>query len=266
MTRQAHTFVVPAYGESPHLADCLESLVKQTEESCLVVATSTPNELISSVSSRFGARLVVSERGGGIGADWNFALSCAETPWVTIAHQDDVYLPYFAARTMSAIRGRRDVSLVFTGYAELAGSCTRASTTLLRIKKVLLELGFVGGRYAASRFMKTNTLRFGCAIACPSVTMRVDRATPFAFREDLRIDLDWEAWLRLARSPGTFALIRDVCMLHRVHADSETSAGIADGTRLQEDLEVLGMMWPNPIARLIASTYGLAYRSNAESQ
>lgn len=263
MASPAHSFVVPAYGESPHLDACLDSLVRQTYASDVVVTTSTPNHTIAAAARRHGARIVVNQKGGGIGADWNFALSCASTPWVTIAHQDDVYLPDFTARTMSAVQGRPDVALVLTGYAELVGDRTRTATLLLRIKKVLLELGFLGGNYASSRLMKTNVLRFGCAIPCPSVTLRAgDHA--FAFREDMRIDLDWDAWLRLARLPGSFALVRDVCMLHRVHPDSETSVGIADGARLREDLEVLGQMWPAPIARLIASTYGLAYRSNME--
>lgn len=265
MAPSVHTFVVPAYGESPHLAECLESLVTQSHGSTIIVATRTPNDLIDETTRRFGVRLVLNDKGGGIGADWNFALSCAATPWVTIAHQDDIYLPQFTARTMRAALGRQDVSLVLTGYSELAGSDTRTSTPLLRIKKALLELGFAGRNYAAGTFMKTNVLRFGCAIPCPSVTLRTDQR-PFRFREDLRIDLDWEAWLRLARLPGSFALVREVSMLHRVHAGSETSAGIADGARLAEDLDVLRQMWPGPVARMIASTYGLAYRSNMEPQ
>ncbi len=265
MESTQHSFVVPAFGESPHLGECLASLTAQTVASAIIVATPTPNEAIASSASVYGARLVVNAHGGGIGPDWNFALSCADTPWVTIAHQDDIYLPEFTSRTMSAALAHDDVSLVLTGYAELVGNDTRTSTSLLRIKRALLELGFLGGTYAGSRMMKTNALRFGCAIPCPSVTLRVDRE-PFAFREDLRIDLDWEAWLRLARLPGRFAFVREISMLHRVHPDSETSAGIADGARLREDLEVLCQMWPAPIARMIASTYGLAYRSNMESQ
>ena len=38
-----HTFVVCAYGESPYLEKCIDSLEKQTVKSRILIATSTPN-------------------------------------------------------------------------------------------------------------------------------------------------------------------------------------------------------------------------------
>lgn len=261
MTDTSHSFVIPAYGDSPHLEACLASLTAQSDRSGIVIATPTPSVRLRELSEAFDARLCVNESGRGIGADWNFALSCARTPWVTIAHQDDVYLPGFVVATMAAARATHDASLVFTGYEELVDTTTRRDTTLLRLKRILLELGFVGGNVARNRFFKTNALRFGCAIPCPSVTLNLS-ATGLRFREDLKIDLDWEAWLRLARSQGSFVYVRDVLMQHRVHAESETSAGIAGGARAAEDRAILRMMWPVLIADAIAATYGIAYRSN----
>lgn len=256
-----HSFVVPAYGESPHLRSCLESLASQSRVSPVIVATPTPNAHIAGLADEFGASLRINPSGGGIGIDWNFALSCATSRWVTIAHQDDIYLPPFAASTMDAVQRNPDASLVFTAYAERVGDTVRVQTTLLRIKRALLELGFLGGERAATRFFKTNTLRFGCAIPCPAVTVDMGRGA-FRFREDLRLNLDWAAWLGFARQPGAFVYVRDVLMHHRVHAESETSAGIAGGLRAMEDRALLRMLWPGPIADAIAGTYGIAYRSN----
>lgn len=259
-----HSFVVPAYGESPHLEACLRSLAAQERPTSIIVATPTPSPRIEALAAAYGAELRVNERGGGIGIDWNFALSCASTRWVTIAHQDDVYLPRFTAATLDAAERHPDASLVFTGYAERTVDGIRVDTTLLRIKRALLELGFLGGSRAGTRFFKTNTLRFGCAIPCPAVT--IDQArNRLRFREDLRIDLDWAAWLELARRPGAFVYVREVLMEHRVHADSETTAGIAGGARAAEDRALLRMMWPGPVADAIAATYGIAYRSNPGS-
>jgi hypothetical protein len=256
-----HSFVVPAYGESPHLAECLRSLADQELPSPFLVATSTPNAHIARLAQRFGAPLHVNSQGGGIGIDWNFALSCATSRWVTIAHQDDVYLPRFAAASVEATQRHPDASLVFTRYAERVGDTVRRTTTLLRIKHALLELGFLGGERAASRFFKTNALRFGCAIPCPAVTINM-ASGPLRFREDLKLNLDWAAWIMLARRPGAFAYVREVLMEHRVHAGSETTAGIVGGQRAREDRALLRMLWPRPVADAIAATYGIAYRSN----
>lgn len=256
-----HSFVVPAYGESPHLATCLRSLASQELPSPFLVATSTPNAHIAGLAKQFGAPLHVNPQGGGIGVDWNFALSCATSRWVTIAHQDDVYLPGFAAASMDAVQRHPDASLVFTRYAERVGGGVRCASTLLRIKHALLELGFLGGTRAASRFLKTNALRFGCAIPCPAVTIDTARG-PFRFREDLKLNLDWAAWLTLAQRPGAFVYVRKVLMEHRVHPESETTAGIVGGQRAAEDRALLRMLWPRPLADAIASTYGIAYRSN----
>ncbi|HEY0662659.1 MAG TPA: glycosyltransferase [Lysobacter sp.] len=256
-----HCFVVPAHGESPHLEECLRSLAAQTIPSRIIVTTSTPNPLISGLAARYATGLHVNERQEGIGADWNFALDAADATWVTLAHQDDVYVPDFLAQTLLGIERHPEALLVLTDYAESIDGRTRSQSTLLRIKRVLLELGFLGGTRASSRFLKTNTLRFGCAIACPTVTLNLAK-TRLRFRTDLRVDLDWAAWLDLARRAGDFVYIRRPLMLHRVHAASETTGAIADGHRAREDADILRQLWPRFIANAIAATYRIAYRSN----
>jgi hypothetical protein len=132
---------------------------------------------------------------------------------------------------------------------------------LLLIKRSLLELGFLGRSRSASTFLKMNALRFGCAICCPAAT--IDKSTTrMRFRTDLRVDLDWAAWLELAKQPGAFVYVRERLMRHRVHDGSETSGAIANGHRVTEDAGILQGLWPRPIAKAIAATYGIAYGSN----
>lgn len=256
-----HCFVVPAHGESPYLEECLRSLRAQTIPTRIIIATSTPNPLISDMAGKYSADLRINAHRGGIGSDWNFALDCADGDLVTLAHQDDVYLPGFLADTMDAARANQDATLIFCDYAENVQGRIRSTSTLLRIKRFLLELGFLGRRRTGSPFMKTNALRFGCAISCPTVT--VNRGlVRLRFRTDLKVDLDWAAWLELARMPGAFVYLRRPLMLHRVHAESETTGAIADGHRASEDTMILQELWPRLLARAITSTYRLAYRSN----
>lgn len=258
-----HMFVVPAYGRSPHLAACLASLQSQTRKSPVVVATPTPYEGMEALVASFGARLVFNPRGGGIGRDWNFALSQATTPWVTLAHQDDLYMPDFAEATLALAETVPDAALVLTGYAELLGDRERAHSVMLWIKRLLLEFGFLGRSGISRAGAKRRVLRFGCPIPCPSVTLNVER-TGLKFREDLKVNLDWEAWLRLAVSPGAFAYSRQRLQLHRIHADSETTAGIQGGVRAREDLMLFESLWPKPVARLLARGYALSYQAGGD--
>lgn len=254
-----HGFVVPAHGQSPHLADCLASLAAQSRPSEIVVCTSTPFPELEALAVRFDARVVVHGPNAGIGHDWNQALASATTPWVTLAHQDDVYLPDFTASSMALAASVPDAVLVLTDYAELLGDGReRRNSAMLAIKRVLLELGFLGASSIRTPAAKRRLLRFGCPVPCPSVTLRLDR-TGLRFREDLKVNLDWDAWLRLAAEDGAFAYSRDVGMLHRIHAGSETSAGVRGGVRAREDLMMFESLWPRPVARLLARAYAASY-------
>lgn len=253
-----HSFVVPAYGRSPHLAECLASLRAQSRPSPVVVATATPYEGLAALVEEYGATLVVNPAGGGIGRDWNFAMDQAASPWVTIAHQDDLYLPEFTAETLELVERIPDATLVMTGYEELLDAGRRAHTPMLWIKYLLLELGFLGRAAVRSHGAKARLLRFGCPVPCPSVTLNRQR-TGLRFREDMKVNLDWDAWLRLAAAPGAFAYSRRRLMVHRIHAASETSAGIRGGVRGSEDLMMFESLWPPPVARLLARAYALSY-------
>ena len=259
----AHTFVVPAYGRSSHLRECLESLRAQTRPSPIVVATSTPFDDLEALVGEFGASLAIHSPNAGIGHDWNFALAQARTPWVTLAHQDDLYLPAFAERTMALAASEPEAVLLFTDYGESLGDQRRNTTPMLMIKRLLLEVGFLGRPMVSRTGAKLRLLKFGCPVPCPSVTMKVS-AAGVNFREDLKVNLDWDAWMRLAVKDGAFGYVRDVLMLHRIHAGSETSDAIRQGVRAAEDLMMFRSLWPDPIARLLARAYSLSYETGSD--
>lgn len=259
---QQHVFIVPAYGRSEHLRDCLTSLRQQTRASPIIISTSTPHEGLEPLATEFNARLVVHSPNAGIGHDWNMALRNADAQWATLAHQDDVYLPHFAEDTLKLVAHHPDASLVMTAYGECTGEQVRTLTPMLAVKRMLQELAFFGGSAVRARHVKRRLLRFGCAIPCPSVTLRLAPKAP-QFREDLRLNLDWDAWLRLADQPGAFVRVKRVSMLHRIHTGSETSAGIRAGVRAHEDRLMFSKLWPAPVAALLARAYALSYETEA---
>jgi glycosyltransferase involved in cell wall biosynthesis len=256
-----HTFVVPAYGFSPHLRECLDSLLAQTVRSHILVATSTPNPELEQLCTDYDLPLVAHSPNRGIGNDWNQALRAARTRYVTIAHQDDRYYPRFIERTLDALsRGPAGI-LAFTDYEEFTDDAIRQGSRLLLIKKALLELAFLGRSHVSSGFAKRNALRFACPIPCPSVTLDTGLYGD-GFDESYQVNLDWATWLAASRRAGAFVWIRETLMGHRIHPGSETSAAILDGRRGAEDLRILNQLWPAPVARVIARSYSAAYASN----
>src|SRR5574341_997948 len=116
-----HTFVICAYGDSPFLEACIQSCLEQSSvksnRSKVVLYTSTPSDQIKILCQRYQIELFV-KTGGGIGIDWNNALSVVDTKYATIAHQDDLYLPDYGEAVLSEFESQADTNLVFTDYCE----------------------------------------------------------------------------------------------------------------------------------------------------
>ena len=257
-----HSFVVPAFGQSPHLAECVASLRAQEHPSPVLISTSTPNRHIEHVAATYGVPVHVVHAPSGIGSDWNAALHAAPTEWVTLAHQDDVYLPTFSGKVAQCLEKHPDALLCFTSYRELAADGVRRANRNLWVKHALIETAFLAGVSIRSRRRKLGLLAFGSPIPCPSVTFNLATVGAFQFSTRHRTNVDWKAWLELARRDGRFVRIRDVLVYHRIHEQSETWTRIVDGTRRSEDLECFADVWPRRIAELLARLYTMSYRSS----
>lgn len=163
---QDHTFVVCAYKESGFLEDCVKSLFSQSVKSKIIIATSTPNEHIQRVADKYGLPVFVNNGVKGIGGDWNFAYSCADTLLVTIAHQDDIYEPDYTKEMLEFINRSTDPIIYFCGYAELRGNEKIYNNKLLKVKKLMLSPLKIKA-FWKSRFVRRRVLSFGCPICCP---------------------------------------------------------------------------------------------------
>jgi hypothetical protein len=262
MSAPAHSFVVPAYGVSPHLPACLASLHAQTVPSRILVTTSTPGAELSRVAADAGVELVVNPEAKGAAADWTFALHAARTPWATLAHQDDLYRPAYAERCLAAAAAAPDSLLVFTDYAEETASGVREHTLNLRIKRLMLAPFFLGRASIRGPRVRRQLLALGCPIPCPTVMFNRERLSAFRFDPAFTINMDWDAWLRLANQTGAFTLVRERLVIHRIHEESETTAGLSMGRRQEEDLRIFASLWPRRIAALLARVYARSYASN----
>ena len=248
-----HSFVVPAHGRPEWLSRCLESLQAQTRRSPIVVATSTPNDMLTETAARYGVPLIVNPVSAGIAADWNFALGRVHHGWVTLAHQDDWYAPTYTERCLAAASQARDSVLVFTAASEVKqGTDTEVRNT--RVKRLLCAVAFAGQPAVRSSFRKRLLLSFGNPIPCPAVMINRSAAPEFTFAQGWKSNLDWVAWLDLARRPGAFVYVRTPLVHRRVHDVAATVTFLT--ARAAEDARVLRSLWPAPLASILTSLYG----------
>lgn len=257
--KDQHTFAVCAYRESAYLEECVQSLLAQTLPSTILIATSTPNDHIKGIADKYGIPLHVNEGEAGITGDWNFARSCATTPFVTIAHQDDVYDPTFTEETMKkATKAKRPI-LVFTDYFEVRNGERVYKNKLLRIKR-FLNFGFKLS--SKSRFIRRRVLSLGNAICCPAVTFSSEACRDFTFDKSFRFACDWDAWERLSKKKGAFLYVSKPLMGHRIHEESETTKLTAGDLRGEEEFRMFRRFWPAFIAGRLAKSYKKGADSN----
>lgn len=262
-TERDHTFVVCAYKESAYLEDAIRSLVHQTVKCRIIVSTSTPNAWIESLCEKYGLLLVVNRGESSIAKDWNFGYDAVETPLVTVAHQDDIYEPKFLERTLHALNrvAGENVQIVFTDYCELRAGKKVCRNKLLTVKRILL-LPLRIRSLGKFPFVKERVLSFGNPICCPSVTLVKENLGAAVFDERYVNGCDYKTWAGLANKEGMFLYVPEKLMAHRIHAESATTKNVADGTRKQEDLEIMCEFWPRWVAKQIHRLYVKGEKSN----
>lgn len=257
----SHTFTICAYKESPFLEECIKSIKAQTVSSKVLIATSTPNAYIEDLAAKYDIPLYINTGEKGITQDWNFAYSKADTDLITIAHQDDVYLPHYTEDILSLVGKAKKPLIAFTDYGELRDGQPVIKSKLLATKRILLfPLRF--GIFKNSKFVRRRSLSLGNCICCPAVTFVKDNVPNPVFQHGFRSNEDWEAWEMLSKLDGAFLYSKKVGMYHRIHEGSETSIIIGDNARTTEDLVMFKKFWPVPIAKLIAGVYASSEKSN----
>lgn len=256
-----HTFAICAYQESLYLEECVASLAAQELSSQIIIVTSTPNETIKKCAEKYKLSLYINRGTTGIDGDWNFALECADTPYVTIAHQDDYYDASYSKKIMQAVNEAKHPLILFTDYAEIRNRKKVNVSTTLKIKRLLLlplRCKFLQG----FKFVRRRILGMGNPICCPSVTYCMDNLQLPLFHKGMKSNIDWEAWEKISKQKGEFVYLNDILMYHRIHEESTTSKIIGENKRSQEDLYMLCKFWPKWIAKLINHYYIKAEKAN----
>lgn len=255
-----HTFAICAYKESEYLEECIKSLKNQTVKSNIIIATSTLNEHIENLAKKYNLEVFVNSGEKGIGQDWNFAVSCCTTDYVTVAHQDDIYSANYLEEIEYNLRMGKDFVIAFGDYREIKNGEIIPLTKNLKIKKFLQS---PLKKYGHKKWAKNFALRFGTSICCPCVTLNTKITGKKPYITTLKCDLDWETWYEFSKLDHRFLYINKEIMCHRIHDQSETSNLIENNVRLEEDYKMFKKFWPAPIAKFLMFFYKGAIKTNS---
>ncbi|MBR2767254.1 glycosyltransferase family 2 protein [Candidatus Saccharibacteria bacterium] len=256
-----HTFVVLAYQESPHLEDCIKSVTNQTNPSQVIITTTTKNSRISTLAQKYHLKIIEGKH-TNIGGDFDFAIHSANTPLVTVAHQDDIYEKDYSQRILSAYHKHPNSSIIFTDYFEIRSKKRVYTNKNLKIKRFLLAPIHIK-KTLNTKPAKRLILRFGDSICCPAVTFVIKNCPKEIFTSHFKCDCDWHAWEKLSKRKGAFTFIPKPLMGHRISEESTTTDIINQGIRTKEDYEIFSRFWPTPIAKVFTKLYQKSEKSNS---
>lgn len=258
-----HSFAIMAYKDAPYLPETVQSILAQNSLSQVYISTSTPYERILSISNKYKIPLYINDGITGIVGDWVYALSKSKTPFVTLVDQDDLYSPQYAITMIKYLDKYRDSLIAFTNYREIDSiDLIRKMNTTMRIKNILLW-PFIFKNYIRSDRFKKLLISFGNPICSPSVTYNLNNLdVNTIFSGKCTIALNWDAWLRMCYNKGVFIDTNKKLLNNRIHTKMQSTSGISEGMRYQEDYNMFRRIWPASIAKLLTHLYSKSYRIN----
>ena len=266
-----HTFAICAYKESPYLERCIKSVVNQTEPTNVIICTSTPNAHIENLAKKYRIPVYVREGQSDIRDDWNFAYQMADTEYVTITHQDDIYHKDYAKEVGKYVKKHPDTILAMTDYKIVNEQNEVRGDIALLVKKIL-KLPLRIPVLADKKKVKLAIQSLGNAICCPSVCyhkefiqwqreVNPEEGHVPLFQSDMKYALDWETFYDLAKLTGRFTYIPKVLFYYRMHEGTTTKKCLKDNRKTEEEIQMFRKFWPEWVVKLVMKGYRLSYRS-----
>lgn len=256
--KDKHTFSICAYKESPYLEKVIKALLKQTVKSNIIICTSTPCEYISNMAKKYDIPLYIREGASDIKEDWNFAYDMAKTKMVTIAHQDDEYHRDYVRNLKEMCEKYDDDFLMFySGYKPIKDGkvVTDVNCKIRRLLRSPMKVK----AWTKVRWIKRATLCMGNSICCPSCTYNKEQLGDSMFTSDMKFNIDWDTYYKLANMKGRFVYVDKPLTYYRVHDGATSKEFIDNSGRVVEDTAMFEKFWPTWVAKLIMKFYKKAY-------
>jgi len=201
------TVIIPVYNGERYIAEAVRSVLAQTVPVRLVVvndgSTDGTIEAIEALDCNddYYQSLIMFERNYGAAHALNAGIRHADTEFVAWLSHDDVFTPDKIERQLAAIG---DADACFTNF------------DIINADGHVVELVKVKPPPAAGMFRQIITRNI---INGSSMLLRRDVFERVGFfRENLRVDVDGEMWLRMIGAGMSFVHVPEPLLLYRRHA------------------------------------------------
>ena len=255
-----HTFAVCAYGESPYLEKSIYSVIKQSVKSKVIICTSTPNCYIENLAKKYHLPYYVRKGKSSLQDDWNYAYDKAETEYVTLAHQDDIYHKDYLKYMAKYLSQYPNTLIAMTDYRIINQDGKVRWDGSLLVKQILkfpLQVPLL----ADKKWVKLGIQSFGNGICCPSVCYHKKVLGKHIFQSGYHYALDWDTFVEIAKKSGRFTYIMKKLFYYRIHDGSATKVCLKNQEKMIEEQEMFRKFWPDPVVKMLMHFYKLGYRS-----
>ena len=226
-----HTFIVLAHDESDDLEECIKSVINQSMKSNILVVTSTPNDYILDLASKYSLGVIVNEEESNKGSDFNFAINSANTKLVTIAHQDDLYDRNYTKEIIKCYKKHKDATIIFTDNYEIKDDNKVTKSKKLFIKRwhlFPLQYSFLQNK----KIFKIRSLRRNKYICTSSITFNKKQINHDVFPTNYIYDNDWQGLIDLANTNAKFVYLPKKLVGYRLIIKEDNKK------KLEEDLNI----------------------------
>ncbi len=258
------TFAIPCRDAGPHLRPLLQSLLQQsrTDYELLLVDDASTDGSPQLARAVAGERLRVVHNDRPLGLAGNFA-RCVEhttTPFLCIAHQDDVYDQDYLATLVPLLQADRAAAIAHCP-ARAIDNRGRAIRSAAEARKQRV----VAAAAKTDRAGRYRLLFRGNFICCPSVLYRTATLRAVGgFDQRLQFALDWDLWFRLLAKGHDLATAPRPLLQYRRHERAASHSQTRSLGRFAEELQVVAaaLRLGTAAGLLPANTRSPAVRNN----
>ena len=243
--------IICAYNSEAFLTDAIKSVFRQTLQPAEIVVIddgSTDNTAGIAQSYANSGLRYVKQNNEGEGAARNRGIRETQSEWIAFLDADDIWLDDKLQRQFDFVQTHPEVGMV--GGDKLWWDVKENTHSLIKY-----------GRVPSDRLYKE--LIISNVVGDPSIMLirRVLFERAGLFRTDLRIGVDWEMWLRIAKHT-TIGFIESPLITYRWHSSNVSNRFTNHRVKTMESISLDAIrLYKNPVTRI-----ELYFRMKSRSQ
>lgn len=215
--------ILPIYNSEKYIKESIESILNQTFKDFELLAiydngTTDNSPQILNQYSKFDNRVVPINIGNktGIVNALNYGIAKSKGNYIARMDADDISYKERFEKQVEFLDKYIDVDVVGTSI-EIFGDIDDGSK--------LYNEDWFNKQFNFKSFEETEKIFLrGCAIAHPTAMIRKDKVMKIGgYREEYKESEDYDLWMRIIKSGGKIAKLKDKLLKYRMHEESKTN-------------------------------------------